>query len=266
MEVSGNNLSILLVTGSRRSLGHDAECRQCQRGQFQMCANAVSNGVSRDGGYAEYALLRSEAAVRVPLDVDPAEYAPLLCAGVTVFNSMRRLNIPSGELVAVQGLGGLGHLAIQYANKMGFKVIALSSGSDKEEFARTLGAHDYINTSKEDPAAKLTQMGGAAMIVSTAPNPNAISPLVGGLQAGGHLLVLAPVGNIEIDTVALLMKGASVSSYPAGHALDAEETISFTRLHGIRCMVKKFPLAEVQKAWDDTLSGNARFRNVLVME
>lgn len=231
-----------------------------------MCDNAVSNGVSRDGGYAEYAFLRSEAVVRVPLDVDPAEYAPLLCAGVTVFNSMRKLNIPSGEVVAVQGLGGLGHLAIQYANKMGFKVIALSSGDQKKEFARQLGAHGYIDVSKEDPCAKLMELGGAAMIVATAPNPQAISPLVGGLQAGGHLLVLAPVGNIEVDTVALLMKGASVSSYPSGHALDAEETISFTQLHGVRCMVEKFPLADAQKAWDHTLSGNVRFRSVLVME
>ncbi|KFZ17631.1 hypothetical protein V502_04504 [Pseudogymnoascus sp. VKM F-4520 (FW-2644)] len=246
--------------------GHDGTCRQCQKGQFQICENAVANGITTDGGYAEYVLLRSEAVVRVPMDADPAEYAPLLCAGVTVFNAMRKQNIPSGELVAVQGLGGLGHLAVQYANKMGFKVVAVSSGDQKREFAKTLGAHEYIDAPKEDICAKLMEMGGAAMIVATAPNPVAISPSTGGLQPRGHLLVLAAAGKVEIDTVHLLMKGASVSSYPSGHALDAEETISFTRLHNVGCMVERFPLKDVQKAWEHALSPNVRFRSVLVME
>lgn len=246
-------------------VGHDGVCRQCQRGQFQMCDVAITNGVNKDGGFSQYALLRSEAAVRVPVDVDPGEYAPILCAGVTVFNSMRRLNITAGELVAVQGLGGLGHLAVQYATKLGFKVIVISSGGGKRDFSLELGAYDYIDASNEDPAAKLLQLGGAAMIVSTAPNPESISPLIGGLQANGHLLALAPVGNIEIDTLTLVSKGASVSSYLAGHALDAEEAIAFAKLHGIRCMVEKFNLADVEEAWQHTFTGNVRFRSVLVM-
>ncbi|KAG9230739.1 putative alcohol dehydrogenase [Amylocarpus encephaloides] len=245
--------------------GHDGVCKQCQRGQFQMCQNGKVNGVTHDGGYAEYVLLRSESVVNVPTDVDPFEYAPILCAGITVFNSIRKLQIPPGEIVAVQGLGGLGHLAVQYANKMGYKVVALSSGDKKREFASKLGAHDYIDTSKDDPAKKLMEMGGAALIVCTAPNPKAIGPLTGGLEAGGKLLVLAPCGVIEVNTLDLIMKAASVAGFPSGHALDSEEAIAFARLHGIRCMVEKFPLKDVQKAYDHMLSGDVRFRSVLVM-
>ena len=132
-----------------------------------MCQNEAVNGVTRDGGFAEYVLLRSEAVVCVPTDVDPAEYAPILCAGITVFNSMRKMGITAGETVAIQGLGGLGHLALQYANKMGYKVVALSSGDSKREFALKLGAHEYINTSEVDPSKKLMEMGGAALIGSS---------------------------------------------------------------------------------------------------
>jgi len=246
--------------------GHDGTCRQCQRAQFQMCDNRAVNGVTKDGGYAEYVLLRSEAVVRVPTDVDPVEYAPILCAGITVFNSIRRLNILSGELIAVQGLGGLGHLAIQYASKMGFKVVALSSGEKKRDFAHKLGAHEYIDTSKGDPTAKLMEMGGAALIVATAPNPKAISPLTGGLQSGGRLLVLAPCGKIEVDTLHLVGKGASVSGWPSGHALDSEEAIAFTKLHNIRCMVEKFSLKDANTAIDHMMKGEVRFRGVIVMD
>jgi len=246
--------------------GHDSVCKQCKRGQFQMCQNEAINGVTRNGGYAEYVSLRTEAVVKVPKDVDPVEYAPILCAGVTVFNSIRKLNITAGELVAVQGLGGLGHLAVQYANKMGYKVVALSSGDKKRDFAHKLGAHEYINTSKDDASKRLQELGGAALIVATAPNSKAISPLTAGLQAGGRLLVLAPCGPIEVNSVDLIMKGVGIVGYPSGHSLDSEEAIAFTQLHGIRCMVEKFPLKDVQKAFDHMLSGEVRFRSVLVME
>jgi D-arabinose 1-dehydrogenase-like Zn-dependent alcohol dehydrogenase len=231
-----------------------------------MCDHKAINGVTRDGGYAEYVLLRAEAVVRVPLEVDPAEYAPILCAGITVFNSIRRLNILAGEVVAIEGLGGLGHLAIQFASKMGFKVVALSSGSGKRDFAHTLGANEYIDTSKEDPIEKLNAMGGAALIVATAPNPKSISRFTGALQPIGHLLILAPCGPVEIDTGHLIAKGASVSSWPSGHALDSEEAIAFAQLHGVRCLVEKFPLKDAQAALDHMLKGEVRFRGVLVME
>ena len=245
--------------------GHDATCKQCQRGQFQMCQNGAVNGVSRDGGYAEYVLLRTEAVVKVPKEVDPVEYAPILCAGITVFNSIRKLSITPGEIVAVQGLGGLGHLAVQYANKMGYRVAALSSGDKKRDFAKKLGAHEYVDTSSKDAAKALMEMGGAALIVCTAPNPKAISPLTGGLAPGGKLLILAPCGGVEINTVDLVVKAASVCGFPSGHALDSEEAIAFTQLHDIHCMVEKFPLKDVQKAFDHMMSGDVRFRSVLVM-
>lgn len=246
--------------------GHDGICKQCQRGQFQMCQNGAVNGVTQDGGYAEYVLLRTEAVVKVPKDVDPVEYAPILCAGITVFNSIRKLSIPPGELVAIQGLGGLGHLAVQYANKMGYKVVALSSGDKKRDFAKNLGVHEYIDTSKNDPAKKLMEMGGASLIVCTAPNPKAISPLTGGLESGGRLLILASCGPVEINSVGLVTKAAGVMGFPSGHALDSEEAIAFTQLHDIHCMVEKFPLKDVQKAFDYMLSGEVGFRSVLVME
>ncbi|KAI0127105.1 alcohol dehydrogenase GroES-like domain-containing protein [Xylariales sp. AK1849] len=245
--------------------GHDSTCRQCARGQFQMCDNKKVNGVSHDGGYAQYALIAEEATVRVPQDADPAETAPLLCAGVTVFNAVRKLHVEQGNLVAIQGIGGLGHLAVQYANKMGYHTVAISSGESKEDFARSLGAHAYIDTSKADAVKKLQEMGGAAMIVATAPNPKTIGPLVGGLQPGGKLLVLAPVGPVEFDTGALVMLGASVHGWPSGHALDSEEAIKFAQDHGVKSMIEKFSLEDAQKALDHCVSGKARFRAVLVI-
>lgn len=246
--------------------GHDGSCRQCQRSQFQMCDNKAINGVSQDGGFAEYVLLRAEALVRIPKEVDPAEVAPLLCAGVTVFNGIRKMQVEQGAIVAVQGLGGLGHLAVQYANKMGYEVVVLSSGDDKAKFAKELGAHHYINSKSADVAKELMKLGGASIIVQTAPNPKTISPLVGGLAPGGKLLSLAPVGPVEIDTATLVMKGASVIGWPSGHALDSEEAIRFASTHGVKCMIEKFPLSDVQKAVDSLVAGKPRFRNVLVMQ
>ncbi|UNI22965.1 hypothetical protein JDV02_008808 [Purpureocillium takamizusanense] len=246
--------------------GHDGHCRACQRGQFQMCDKAAVNGVSRDGGYAEYVVLRAEAAVRVPKDMEPADVAPLLCAGVTVFNGIRKMHVEQGGLVAVQGLGGLGHLAVQYANKMGYEVAVLSSGDDKAAFATDLGAHHYINTKSKDTAKELQKLGGADIIVQTAPNPEVVSSLVYGLAAGGKLLSLAPVGPVSLDTVPMVLKGLSVHGWPSGHALDSEEAIRFASQHGVRCMVEKYPLSDVQKAVDSLKAGKPRFRNVLVME
>ncbi|KAF2710251.1 alcohol dehydrogenase [Pleomassaria siparia CBS 279.74] len=245
--------------------GHDGTCKACNRGLFQMCENVVANGVSRDGGYAEYCTLRSEAAVRIPQDADPAEYAPLLCAGVTVFNGIRKMNIVPGDIVAVQGLGGLGHLAIQYARRMGYRTVALSSSDAKKDFARELGATDYIDTSKEDASSVLQKMGGASLIVVTAPNPKMIGPLVKGCGPLGKVLILAPVGEIPVDTVTLIMKGVSVHGWPAGHALDSEEAINFAEHQGVKCMVEKFPLDKVEDAVKHMTDGKVRFRAVITM-
>ncbi|GAO13625.1 uncharacterized protein UV8b_01755 [Ustilaginoidea virens] len=245
--------------------GHDGRCRQCQRSQFQMCDNAQVNGFTRDGGFAEYALLEEEAVVRVPKNLDAAEAAPLLCAGVTVFNGIRKMHVEQGALVAVQGLGGLGHLAVQYANHMGYEVAVLSSGDDKAEFAKQLGVKHYINSKTSDGPDELRKLGGASIIVQTAPNPKVVSGLVAGLAPGGKLLCLAPVGKVEFDTVGMVLGGKSVHGWPSGHALDSEEAIRFAETHGIRCMVERFPLEHVQKAVDGLLAGKPRFRNVLTM-
>ncbi|KAI8229589.1 hypothetical protein K4K53_005540 [Colletotrichum sp. SAR 10_77] len=234
--------------------GHDGTCPQCQKGFFQTCQNTAVNGVSMDGGYAEYVLLRDEAVVRVPKNMDPADSAPLLCAGVTVFNSIRKQGIEHGSLVVIQGLGGLGHLGVQYANKMGYKVAVLSSGSSKKEFATKLGAHEYIDTSAEDPVKRLQELGGAALIVATAPHAKAISPLTGGLMPGGKLLVLAPVGKLEVDSVDLIIGGKSVGGWPSGHQIDTEAALDFAATHGVKCMVEKFPLAEARKASEHMIS------------
>lgn len=223
--------------------------------------------------YREHAVVRAEAAVRIPSDLAGgeggggalAEWAPLLCAGVTVFNGMRRIGVTAGDVVAVQGLGGLGHLAVQYARKMGFRTVALSRGKEKREFAMELGAHDYIDTSTGEVAGELQKLGGAALIVVTAPNAEAISPLIGGLAPRGTLLLHTAIGPVTVNSVAMVQKALAVRGWPSGHALDSQEAIQFARQNGVRCMVEKFPLDEVNKAMEHMLSGRARFRAVLTM-
>lgn len=220
----------------------------------------------RNGGYAQYATLRSEAAVRIPKGADPAATSPLLCAGVTVFNGIRQMGITAGDIVAVQGLGGLGHLAVQYARKMGFRTVALSRGPEKKEFAMQLGATDYIDIKAEKVDEALQKMGGAACIVVTAPNPEVITPLIGGLDNGGKLLIHTAIGPVPVDTVAMVLKALSVCGWPSGHALDSEEAIAFAQTHGVKCMIEKFPLEKANEAMKHMLSGKARFRCVLTMD
>ncbi|EEA27340.1 hypothetical protein TMatcc_004372 [Talaromyces marneffei ATCC 18224] len=245
--------------------GHDGTCRACKTGHYQMCDNQLVNGITRDGGYAEYCTIRSEAAVRIPPDVDAATYAPMLCAGVTVFNSMRQMQVPPGSTVAIQGLGGLGHLALQYANKFGYRVVALSRDSKKETFARQLGAHEYIDGSKEDVGEALQKLGGASLIVSTAPDKNSITPLLKGLGIQGKLLILSIVDDLPVNTAILMRYGSSVHSWPSGHAIDSEEAIQFAGLQDIKCMVETFPLEKANEAYDAMLKGSVRFRSVIKM-
>lgn len=264
--------------------GHDGSCRPCNRGQFQLCQNKTINGVFREGGYGEYATLRTEAAVRIPKDLDPATAAPLLCAGnvarvlithgscanrmigVTVFNGLRHMNLTAGATVAVQGLGGLGHLCVQYARRMGFRTVALSRGTAKKDFALKLGATDYIDTEANDAAEALQKLGGADCIAVTAPNPDVITALQGGLAPAGTLLLWTAIGPVPIDTGSLVLNAQSVRGWPSGHALDTEEAIEFADKQGIECMVEKFPLDKVNEAMEHMLSGKVRFRCVLTME
>lgn len=187
--------------------------------------------------------------MRIPEHVDAAKYAPILCAGMTVFNSIRHMNIPVGDLVAIQGLGGLGHLAIQYAARMGYRVAAISRGAEKEEFARQLGAHEYIDTSKGDPGAALKTLGSASLVVATAPTADSITPLITGLGVLGKLLVLSVPGELTVNTGVMLKYGVSVQSWPCGHAKDSEEAIAFADLKDIDCMVQTFPLDRAQDAF-----------------
>ncbi|KAL7626075.1 hypothetical protein AAE478_002845 [Parahypoxylon ruwenzoriense] len=248
--------------------GHDGDCGACKQGWYQMCDNQVVNGETKNGGYAEYCILRPEATVRVPDHVDAAKYAPVLCAGMTVFNSIRHMNIPVGETIAVQGLGGLGHLAVQYAARMGYRVVAISRGADKEKFARQLGAHEYIDASKAgvDVGDALKALGSARLVVATAPTADSMTPLLKGLGILGKLLVLSVPGELTINTAVMLKNGVSVQSWPCGHARDSEEAIAFTELQNIDCMVQKFPLDQAQKAYEAMLAGTVRFRAVVVME
>lgn len=247
--------------------GHDGTCQACKKGWYQMCDCQIINGETRNGGYAEYAVIRSEAASRIPENVDAAKYAPILCAGVTVFNGIRHMDIGPGELVAIQGVGGLGHLAIQYANRMGFRVAAISRGSSKEEFARKLGAHEYIDTEKNpDVGAALQALGGAKLIVSMSPTGQGMTDLLKGLGILGKLLILSVPGDISINTAVLLRRGLSVHSWPCGHAIDSEEAIQFTELQNIDCMIEKFPLAKANEAYKVMMDGSVRFRAVITMD
>lgn len=254
------------VVGGPWEGGHDGTCRQCTKGLYQMCDNGQVHGVTRNGGHAEYVTMRSESAVRIPDGVNLSETAPLLCAGVTVFNSIRHQKVMAGGTVAVQGLGGLGHLAVQYANKMGYTVIAISTSDAKKEFATKLGAHHYINAKAENAAEALQKLGGADLVVSTIPVPDAISPLIGGLAPLGKLLVLSPVGDLPVSTIAMIGKGLSVTSWPSGASRDCEEAIAFANQHGVRCMVEEFPLSKIAEGVKKMNDGTVRFRSVIVMD
>ncbi|KAI1804310.1 putative alcohol dehydrogenase [Daldinia bambusicola] len=245
--------------------GHDETCTACNEGWFQMCDNQVINGVTKNGGYAEYCILRAEATVRIPEHVDAAKYAPMLCAGVSVFNSIRNMNVPVGETIVIQGLGGLGHLGVQYAAQMGYRVIAVSRGADKEKFARELGAHEYIDASKEkDVGEALKALGGARLVVATAPSADSITPFQKGLGVLGKILLLSIPGDFTIDTVTMLKHGSSVQVWPSGHQKDSEDAIKFADLKGVDCMIETYPLDKAQAAWDAMKNGTVRFRAVIV--
>lgn len=225
--------------------------------------NSNSLLIGEDG---EYCILRIEAVARLPKDIDPAELAPMLCAGVTTFNGIRKRDIPAGELVAIQGLGGLGHLAVQFANKMGYKTVAISGSGMKEQFAHELGAHYYIDSSAKDTVSTLQELGGAALAVLTAPNPEYIEPLLKSLAPRGKLLLLAPVGQFTADSTPLVRNENSIVGMLTGHALDAEEVVDFARTHDIKCLIDRYKLADANKAIDDMLHGRVRFRAVLTMD
>ncbi len=245
--------------------GHDFVCTACRRGDFINCQNARFTGVSFDGGYAEYLVVPHEALALVPESLDAAEGAPLLCAGITTFNALRHSPALPGDLVAVQGLGGLGHLGVQFANRLGFRTVAVSRGADKEELARKLGADEYVDTEAADPAQALQRLGGARVILTTAPSGKAIEAMLGGLGANGHLLVVAaPPDASELYLATLIGGNHGIQGWASGTAMDSEDTLNFSVLRSVRPMVETFPLERAAEAYNRMLSGKVRFRAVLV--
>jgi D-arabinose 1-dehydrogenase-like Zn-dependent alcohol dehydrogenase len=246
--------------------GHCTVCHPCRRGDFAACQRLEIPGILYDGGYAEYMITSSQGLAAIPDALSFVEAAPLLCAGITTFNALRHSGALPGDVVAVQGLGGLGHLGIQYANKMGFETVAIGRGEDKKAFATQLGAHHYIDTNAADPAAALQKLGGAKTILATAPDSKSMSPLVAGLGVEGTLMVVG-VGpdNVEVSPMQIVSARRSVKGWPSGTATDSEDAMRLAALSGIRPMIETFPLAEAAAAYERMISGKARFRVVLKM-
>ena len=244
--------------------GHCFECGPCRQGDFVGCANGKITGISHDGGYAEFMVARAESLARVPDRLDPMEAAPLLCAGLTTFNALRRSVARPGDLVAVQGIGGLGHLGVQIAAKSGYRTVAISRGKDKEKLALELGADAYIDSSACDAAEALQRMGGARVILATAPGAKDISAIVRGLGVRGVLVIVgAPFEPIEVSAIDLIVGSRTIQGWNSGHARDSEETLEFCALRGIHPRVEVFPLEKVNEAYQRMMTNKARFRVVL---
>jgi alcohol dehydrogenase, propanol-preferring len=244
--------------------GHCFECAACRRGLFINCEKAQITGISFDGGYAEYLVAPQAALARIPEKLAAAEAGPLLCAGVTTYNALRNSGARAGDTVAVQGIGGLGHLALQYAARMGFRVVAISHGAAKEELARQLGAHEYIDTQTINAAEGLKKLGGADLVLATAPHSEAIGSTIDGLKARGKLLIVAaPMTPLNVHAMGLL-SGKTIAGWPSGSALDSEETLAFSALVGVRPKTELFKLEQAEVALAKVLANDIRFRGVLV--
>jgi D-arabinose 1-dehydrogenase-like Zn-dependent alcohol dehydrogenase len=246
--------------------GHDGTCRECRRGDFRNCRNEKVAGFSYDGGYQEYMVAPVEALVQLPESVSDIDAAPLLCAGITTYNSLRHSGAQPGDLVAVLGIGGLGHLGIQFANKFGYKVVAVGRGPANEALAKKLGAAQYIDSTATPPAEELQKLGGAQVILATAPNAKAMSELIGGLGPNGKLLVIgASFEPIEVPPVQLIVGSKSIQGWAAGTPADCEDTLHFAELTGVRAMIETYPLEKAGEAYARMMSGKAEFRVVLTM-
>jgi D-arabinose 1-dehydrogenase-like Zn-dependent alcohol dehydrogenase len=247
--------------------GHCGHCDSCRKGDFLTCTTGKIPGISYDGGYADYMIVPFEALAAVPDELSSAEAAPLLCAGITTFNSLRHSGVLAGDLVAVLGIGGLGHLGVQFAAKMGCRTVAVARGSDKEPLARQLGAFHYIDSTREDVAAELTRLGGARVILATLTDAKSMSNAIGGLGIDGKLLVLgASADPIQVSPLTLISKRRSISGWPSGTASDSEDTMRFSLQSEIRPLIEKYPLERAREAYDRMMSGKARFRVVLTTE
>ncbi len=246
--------------------GHDFTCDDCRRGDFINCQNKQITSITHDGGYADYMVAPAESVAAIPEDLPAADAGPLMCAGITVFNALRNTGATAGQTVAIQGIGGLGHLGVQYARQMGFRTFAIGKGKDKAPLAQKLGAHHYIDTATEDPVAELKKVGGASVILATAPDSKAISKLVDGLASNGKLFVVgAGADPLTVTPLQLIFGNKSIKGWASGTAKDSEDTLNFSALSGVRPMIEKYPLEKVAEAYDQMISGRVRFRAVLTM-
>jgi NADPH2:quinone reductase len=244
--------------------GHCFTCEACRRGDFKMCDNVETTGVTYDGGYAEYVTVPAEAVAAIPDSLDAVDAAPLLCAGVTTFNALRNSDALPGELVAVQGVGGLGHLAIQYAHAAGFETAAISRSPDKEALAMELGADHFINATETDPAEQLQALGGAKVVLATAPSSDAIESIVGGIGTDGTVLVVGvPDEPVSVDANQLVGSRGAVAGWASGDARDSQDTLEFSSLREVTPQIETYPLSEVESAYERMIQNDARFRVVL---
>ena len=246
--------------------GHDNTCRECRRGDFRNCQNQKIAGISYDGGYQQYMIAPVEALVPIPDSLSDVDAAPLLCAGITTYNALRHSGALPGDLVAVQGIGGLGHLGIQFASKFGYKVAAIGRGVENELLAKKLGASLYIDSQSKNAAEDLQKLGGARVIAATAPNSKAMAELINGLGPNGKLLVIgATFDPIEVTPAQLIFGSKTIQGWAAGTPADSEDTLHFAELTGVRAMIETYPLEKAAEAYARMMSGKAQFRVVLTM-
>ncbi len=261
----------LWKTGQRVGVGwhggHCGQCELCRRGDFVSCRFLQIPGITMDGGYADYMVAPTVALALIPDDLIAADAGPLLCAGITTYNAMRNSGARGGDLVAVLGIGGLGHLAVQFAAKMGFNTVAIARGTDKESFARKLGADHYIDSEGQNVAAELQKLGGAKLILATVTSAKAMSAVIDGLGVNGKLLVVgASMEPFEVSPIQLIGARRTIQGWPSGTAADSEDTMNFSALSGIRPMIETMPLERASDAYERMMSGKARFRMVLTMD
>ncbi len=245
--------------------GHCGYCDSCRRGDFVTCQIAPKvPGISYDGGYAEYVIVPAAAVAQIPEELSAEEAGPLMCAGITTYNALRNSGARPGDVVAVLGVGGLGHLGIQFAAKMGFNTVAIARGRGKEELAKKLGASHYIDSQEQNPAAELTKLGGARVILATVTNGKAMNAVLGGLRINGKMIVVGAANEpIEVPPLLLIGGRRSIVGWPSGTSIDSEDTLSFSALTGVRPMNQVFPLERASEAYELMMSGKARFRAVL---
>ncbi len=246
--------------------GHCFQCDPCRRGDFINCKFEKITAIHFDGGYAEYMVAPAEAVALMPDDLPADEAAPLMCAGITVFNALRNSGAGAGDLVAVQGIGGLGHLGIQYARQMGFRTVAIGRGGDKQVLAKKLGAHQYVDTNVGDPSEALQKLGGAHVVLATAPDSKSMSALVNGLGPNGTLMVIgAGIESLNVSPLQLIMGSKRARGWASGTARDSQDTLEFSVISGVRPMIERYPLEKAADAYQQMISGKARFRVVLTM-